>query len=200
MNVRSFYDSTLTRTNCGRTDCFVKPPCRNARDSLTVWVREIHEIHEISAGSTKANARPRVIQVQDRGYRENAANRAAGHRPRDLADGQELVGDLQREQEVHEEAVHGLEASDTPHTGRQHPGRQDAVERDLRVVDDDVVLHFLDDDGRAEPAGAGAVRVEEAGIDLQRPEGQGELLLSFRSIESSESRESGSPVADGIFR
>lgn len=138
--------------------------------------------------SGKGNTLPRVIQVQDRGHRENAADRSAGYRPCDLADGQELDGDLQREQEVHEETVHGLEASNTPHTGRQHAGRQDAVESDVRLVDDDVVLLLFDGDGRAEPAGAGAVGVEETGIDLQCSEGQGGILLSFRSRDRLESR------------
>lgn len=38
----------------------------------------------------------RAMQVQDRRYRENAADRAAGYRPDDPADGQGLDGDLQR--------------------------------------------------------------------------------------------------------
>jgi len=112
-----------------------------------------------------ANLCARVIQVQDRRYRENAADLAAGRRPRvDPADEQELDGDLQRKQKVHEEALHGHEASDTPHTRRRHPSWQDVARRDVHVGD--TVLRHLGDDDDAESTCTSAAGVEEAGTDL----------------------------------
>lgn len=112
-----------------------------------------------------ANLYARVIQVQDRRYRENAADLAAGRRPRiDPADEQELDGDLQRKQKVHQEALHGHEASDTPYTRRRHPSRQDVAWRDVHVGD--TVLRYLGDDDDAESACTSTAGVEEAGTDL----------------------------------
>jgi len=114
-----------------------------------------------------------VIQVQDRRHRENAADLAAGCRLGEPADEQEL--DLGREQEVHEEAVHGHEASDTPHTRCRYFGWQDVARCD--IIDDDVrQFRFFHDD--AEPARAGAAGVEETRTDLQCSEGQRRILLS----------------------
>lgn len=128
-----------------------------------------------------ANLYARVIQVQDRRYREDAADLAAGRRPRvDPADGQEHGDDdLRGKQKVHEEAVHGHEASDASHTRRRHPGRQDVhARRDVHHVDD-IVLRHLGDDDDAESTRAGAAGVEEAGTDLQRAQGSGGILLNY---------------------
>lgn len=130
---------------------------------------------------SNANLYARVIQVQDRRYRENAADLAAGRRPRiDPADEQELDGDLQRKQKVHEEALHGHEASDTPHTRRQHPSRQDVAWRDVYVSD--IVLRHLGDDNDADSTRTGTTGVEETGIDLQRAERSGGILLNYSRL------------------
>lgn len=107
-----------------------------------------------------------MIQVQDRRYRENAADLTARCRTYDPANEQEL--DLQREQEVHEEAIHGLEASDAPYTRCRHPGWQDNTRRDIHVGD--VAFRLLGSID-AEATRAGATGVEEARIDLQCSEG-----------------------------
>lgn len=122
-----------------------------------------------------------MIQVQDGRYRENAADLAAGRRPRvDPADEQELDGNLQREQKVHEEALHGHEASDTPHTRRRHPSWQDVAWRDVHVSD--IILRHLGDDNNADSTRTGTAGVEEAGIDLQRTERSGGIFLNYSRL------------------
>lgn len=100
-----------------------------------------------------------MIQVQDRRYWENAEDLRIECRVHESTDDEELVGDLKRQQEVYKEAIHRLEASDASYTWFQHSDRQDVV---LRPIDD--TLSFTNG---AEPTRAGAVSVEETGIDLK---------------------------------